>query len=221
VGVVIRGFERRLERMVEGAFARAFRSSIRPVELARRLAREMDDRVSVGVRGGAVVPNHFTVVLSAADFEEFHDVRDVLRRELCDAARAHARDEQYGFMGPVDVELVVDETFHTGWFEIEGSFREGAGGAGAGSLVLPTGERFTLGEHPISIGRRPDSNVVLADPNVSRNHAEIRPHGDGFLLIDLGSTNGTRVNGVRVEQRVLADGDELTFGNTRLYFEAS
>ncbi|MGH9111746.1 MAG: FhaA domain-containing protein [Acidimicrobiales bacterium] len=219
--MAIRGFERRLERMVEGAFARAFRSSIRPVELARRLAREMDDGRSVGVRGTPVVPNHFTIYLSSADYTEFGEVRDALRRELCDAARAHARDENYGFMGPVDVELVVDERFGTGWFEIEAKYREGAGGAGAGSLVLPTGERFTLAEHPISIGRRPESNIVLADPNVSRNHAEIRPQGDGFMLTDLGSTNGSKVNGVRVEQRLLVDGDEIAFGNTRLRFEAS
>jgi pSer/pThr/pTyr-binding forkhead associated (FHA) protein len=124
-------------------------------------------------------------------------------------------------MGPVDVDLVVDENFGTGWFEIEGRFREGAGGAGAGSLVLPTGDRFTLEEHIIGIGRRPESNIVLADPNVSRNHAEIRPQGDGFVLVDLGSTNGTKVNGVRIDQHVLADGDELTFGNTRMRFEAS
>jgi hypothetical protein len=219
--VAIRGFERRLERMVEGAFARAFRSSIRPVELARRLAREMDDHVSIGVRGTPVAANHFTIYLSPSDHREFGEVGDALRRELCDAARAHARDEGYGFMGPVDVELTVDESFGTGWFEIEGRFREGAGGAGAGSLVLPTGDRFTLEEHLISIGRRPESNIVLADPNVSRNHAEIRPQGDGFLLVDLGSTNGTKVNGVRIDQRMLADGDELTFGNTRMRFEAS
>lgn len=207
--------------MVEGAFARAFRSSIRPVELARRLAREMDDHVSVGVRGTPVAANHFTIYLSPADFQEFGEVHEALRRELCDAARAHARDEGYGFMGPVDVEITVDESFGTGWFEVEGRFREGAGGAGAGSLVLPTGDRFTLGEHIVSIGRRPESNIVLADPNVSRSHAEIRPQGDGFLLVDLGSTNGTKVNGVRVSQHMLVDGDEIAFGNTRMRFEAS
>ena len=209
------GFERRLERMVEGAFARAFRSSIRPVELARRLAREMDDHVSIGVQGTPVAANHFTIYLSPGDFREFGEVQDALRRELCDAARAHARDEGYRFMGPVDVELVVDESFGTG------RFREGAGGAGAGSLVLPTGDRFTLEEHVVTIGRRPESNIVLADPNVSRNHAEIRPQGDGFVLIDLGSTNGSKVNGVRVDQRLLTDGDEIMFGNTRMRFEAS
>jgi hypothetical protein len=219
--MVIRGFERRLERMVEGAFARTFRSSIRPVELARRLAREMDDHVSVGVRGSRVVPNFFTIYLSPSDHAEFVEVFDALRRELCDAAREHARDEGYGFMGPVDVELVLDERLYTGGFEIEGRFREGPGGSGAGSLLLPTGDRFTLAEHPISIGRRPECNIVLADPNVSRNHAEIRPHGDSFLLIDLGSTNGSKINGVRVDQHILQDGDKLSFGNTHMYFEAS
>jgi hypothetical protein len=181
----------------------------------------MDDHVSIGVRGTPVAANHFTVYLSPGDYQEFGEVSDALRRELCDAARAHARDEGYGFMGPVQVELVVDDNFGTGWFEVEARFREGPGGAGAGSLVLPTGERFTLAEHVITIGRRPESNIVLADPNVSRNHAEIRPQGDGFVLIDLGSTNGSKVNGVRVDQRMLTDGDDLTFGSTRMRFEAS
>ena len=219
--MVIRGFERRLERMVEGAFARAFRSSIRPVELARGLAREMDNRLSVGVRGTPVVPNHFTIYLSPTDHTEFAEAQDALRRELCDAVREHARDERYGFMGPVDVELTMDERLGIGRFEIEGRFREGPGGSGAGSLVLPTGNRFSLSEHVISIGRRPECNIVLADPNVSRSHAEIRPHGESFLLIDLGSTNGTKVNGTRIDQHILRDGDEITFGNTQMIFEAS
>ena len=217
----IRGFERRLERLVEGAFARAFKSGLRPVELGRRLVREMDDNRSVGVRGGTVVPNAFTVALSASDLEQFEGVQDRLTRELGDAAREHARDESYGFMGPVEVELVVDDRPHTGAFQITGRMAEGEGGAGAGSIVLPSGDRFSLTESVITIGRHPDSNLVLADPNVSRNHAEIRPQGERFAVVDLGSTNGTRVNGVRVDTQVLQDGDEVSFGNTRMRFEAS
>lgn len=217
----IRGFERRLERLVEGAFARAFKSGLRPVELGRRLVREMDDNRSVGVRGGTVVPNAFTVALSASDLEQFEGVQDRLMRELGDAAREHARDESYGFMGPVEVELVVDDRLHTGAFQITGRMAEGEGGAGAGSIVLPNGDRFSLTESVITIGRHPDSNLVLADPNVSRNHAEIRPQGERFAVVDLGSTNGTRVNGVRVDTQVLQDGDEVSFGNTRMRFEAS
>lgn len=217
----IRGFERRLERLVEGAFARAFKSGLRPVELGRRIVREMDDNRSVGVRGGTVVPNSFTVWLSPSDIEQFEGVQDSLARELGDAAREHARDEGYAFMGPVEVELEADDRLHTGAFQITSRMAEGEGGAGAGSIVLPSGERFALTDSVITIGRHPDSNLVLADPNVSRNHAEIRPQGDAFAIVDLGSTNGTRVNGVRVDAQVLQDGDEVSFGNTRMRFEAS
>lgn len=217
----IRGFERRLERLVEGAFARAFKSGLRPVELGRRLVREMDDNRSVGVRGGTLVPNSFTVSLSASDLAQFEGVQESLTRELADAAREHARDEGYSFMGPVQVHLEEDDRLHTGAFQIVGKMVEGDGGSGAGSIVLPSGDRFTLTESVITVGRHPDSNLVLADPNVSRNHAEIRPQGDRYVVADLGSTNGTRVNGVRVNTQVLNDGDEITFGNTRMRFEAS
>lgn len=217
----IRGFERRLERLVEGAFARAFKSGLRPVELGRRLVREMDDNRSVSVRGGTLVPNHFLVGLSASDLEQFEGVQDSLSRELADAAREHARDEGYAFMGPVEVELREDPRLRTGAFAITGKMVEGKGGSGAGSIVLPGGERFALTDSIVSIGRSPESNLVLADPNVSRNHAEIRPMGDRYTVVDLGSTNGSRVNGVRVDSQVLQDGDELTFGNTRMRFEAS
>src|SRR4030081_1374117 len=108
--------------------------------------------------------------------------------------------------------MVVVERMHAVAFQVEGRMREGTGGSGAGSLVLPTGERVVLGEHTITVGRMPESNIVLADPNVSRNHAEIRPQGIGYVVIDLDSTNGTRINGVRVKEQELADGDELSFG---------
>ena len=206
---------------MEGAFSRAFKSGLRPVELGRRLVREMDDNRSVGVRGGTVVPNAFTVLLSASDLEQFEGVQDSLARELGDAAREHARDEGYAFMGPVVVELVGDDRLHTGAFQIIGRMAEGDGGSGAGSIVLPNGDRFSLTDSIITVGRHPDSNMVLADPNVSRNHAEIRPKGDRYEVVDLASTNGTRVNGVRVDTQILQDGDEITFGNTRMRFEAS
>lgn len=216
----MRGFERRLERMVEGAFARAFRSGLRPVELGRRLVREIDDHRSVGVRGTTVVPNDFTVEMSETDYEQFADIHDSLRRELAEATREHARDEGYTFMGPVEVELVATD-LRTGAFQIVGRMKEGRGGAGAGSLVLPSDERIVLGERTISVGRTPECDIVLSDPNVSRRHAEVRPAGAGYVVVDLGSTNGSRLNGVRITEEPLRDGDEITFGNTRVRFEAS
>jgi hypothetical protein len=217
----IKGFERSLENMVEGVFARVFRSGLRPIELGRRLMREMDDHRSIDVRGRTAVPNAFTIRLSPEDFERFSEIADSLTRELCDAAREHAHDESYVFMGPVTVDLVADPDVHAGTFTIVGRMKEGPGGVGAGSLVLPSGTRVVLGSQVVVIGRMGECDVVLNDSNVSRRHAEVRPTPDGFSLVDLGSTNGSRVNGLRVAQRDLRDGDELTFGNTRLTFQAS
>ena len=219
--MVLRNFERRLERIVEGVFSRAFKSGLRPVEIGRRLTREMDDSRSVGVRGGTVVANHFTVNLSKQDADEFAEVTDTMQRELADLARDHAREEGFTFMGPVEILFHVDPDMRIGAFSVEARLREGEGGAGAGSLVLPSGERFILGDTVITIGRLTDSVLVLEDPNVSRQHAEIRPSGNGFVLADLGSTNGSKVNGIKVSERVLQDGDELTFGSTSFRFEAS
>jgi hypothetical protein len=220
-GVGLKGFERRLENAVEGVFSRVFKNGVRPIEIGRKLTREMDDHRTVDVRGRTVAPNSFTVAISIDDHESFVDIADTLSRELCDAAREHARDEGYAFLGPVEVEMVVDDDQRTGTFSIESRFREGTGGAGAGSLLLPGGQRFVLREQMVSIGRLPECDVTLVDPNVSRRHAEIHPRGDGFVLVDLGSTNGSTVNGVPVSERELRDGDELGFGNIRLAFQAS
>lgn len=217
----LQGFERRLEGMVEGVFARVFRSGLKPIEIGRRLTREMDVERSVDVRGRTVAPNAFTVHLDPTDHERFGEIEDQLCRELADAAREHAHDEGYSFAGPVEVALVVDGALHTGELRIDARMRQGPGGTGAGSLVLPDGSRYVLGDRAAVIGRMPECDVTLPDSNVSRRHAELRPEGDDFLLVDLGSTNGSHVNGVRVTERVLHHGDVLTFGNSRCTFEAS
>ena len=217
----LQGFERRLENLVEGVFSRVFKSNLRPVELGRRLVREMDVRRSIGVRGTPIAPNDFTITVNQADYERFREIGDSLPRELAEAAREHGRAEAYQFTGPVHVELVADERKRAGDFSIDARFKQGEGGVGAGSLVLPNNERFVLGNHVTTLGRLPDCDLTLNDANVSRRHAEIRPMGDNFVLIDLCSTNGSKVNGMRVVQHELADGDELTFGSIRLFFEAS
>lgn len=217
----ISGFEQRLERGIEGFFGRVFRSGLRPVELGRRLVREMDDKRSVGVNGKPLVPNSFRISLAQADYDQVADMANQLRRDLADAAREHARDEHCAFAGPVEVEIVVSEQVRAGSFRVQSRYKEAEGGAGAGSLVLPTGDRVPLGEYVVTIGRATDATIVLGDPNVSRRHAEIRPQGDGFVVVDLASTNGTKVNGARIAEHPLRDGDEVIFGNTVVYFEAS
>lgn len=220
--VGMRGFEDRLERAVEGTFSRLFRSSVKPVEFSRKLQREMDANRSVGVSGRTIVPNWYRFTVSQSDFDTLADFAHTLTRELADAAREHARDESYGFVGPVEVGLVVDPDARAGLLGCEARFAEGEGALPPGSLLLPTGDRVPLGEYVVSIGRQHDCTIVLADPNVSRHHAEIRPSGDGFSVVDLGSTNGTRINGNRIPgPHQLADGDELRCGNTIMHFEAS
>jgi Protein of unknown function (DUF3662)/FHA domain len=217
----IKGFEGRLERAVEGTFSRLFRSGLSPVEFGRKLVREMDGNRTVGVDGRTLVPNSFAFRVAPSDHEQLEDLFGTLHRELADAAREHARDERYGFVGPVEVSIDEDESLRGGVLGLDARFAEGEGGLPPGSLLLPTGDRVPLGEYIVSVGRQNDCTIVLGDPNVSRHHAEVRPSGEGFVVVDLGSTNGTKVNGTRVAEQPLHDGDEVTFGNTVMHFQAS
>ncbi len=216
----LQGFERRLERLVEGTFNKAFRSGLQPVEIGHRLVRVLDNGRTLGVSGRFVAPNNIGVYLSPDDAKRFESFSDALARELAEAARQHAREESYQFLGPVTVTLVSDDSLKRGAFDVVGEIAEGAGGQ-VGSLVLPDGRRVRLGEHPTVLGRNSDCTVPLADPRASRRHAEIRATADGFLVVDLDSMNGTKVNGVPVREHVLHDGDEIAVGATVMRFEAS
>jgi len=213
-------FEGRLERIVDGTFSKAFRGDLHPVEIGRRLTREMDLKRRLGVHG-LLAPNSFVVYLSSADFGRFESFLDALVRELEEAAREHARTEEYVFVGPVTVSVVEDPGERRGRFSVESDVHEGPAGLTAASIVLADGERIVLGADPLTIGRLPESTVVVSDPNASRRHAEIRRSGNEVVVIDLDSTNGTRVNGIPVRERTLVDGDEIVVGTTFLRFETS
>lgn len=214
-------FERVLERLVEGTFAKVFRSGLQPVELGRRLAREMDLRRTVGVNG-VVAPNHFSIALSQDDMDRFSTFLDALKRELVETVREHARNERYGFLGPVAVEIAVESGLTKGMFLVTGEVMEQPGGGPVGLLTTSDGRRITLSDEPIIIGRLPECDIPVTDPNVSRKHAEVRRHGNEYVVVDLGSTNGTRVNGAWVAgERRLHDGDEITVGATVIRFEGA
>jgi hypothetical protein len=207
--------------MVEGVFRRS-RNSIRPIELGRRLIREMDDRRSVDVKGQRIVPNDFAVMLSADDHAGFADIEDALRTELVEAVREYAREEGYHFMGPVAVELRVDNTLRTGHFGISSQLKQAEPGKRPGTIVMPSGDRIELVKDKNLIGRLADCAVTVSDANTSRHHAQISRSGSGFVITDLGSTNGTSVNGERlVADHRLADGDIITIGSVSVRFEAS
>ena len=208
--------------MVDGVFTRRSQGSIRPIELGRRLVREMDDHRSVDVKGRRIVPNDFTIVLSQADREGFGDIETTLTTELAEAAKEYAREEGYHFMGPVTVRLSAESTMKNGRFNVTSQLKQGAGGSSMASIVLPSGQRISLNQGTVTVGRLPECTISINDSNISRKHAEMRQTGGEYVVADLGSTNGTLVNGIRITgQQRLNEGDIISFGSTHVRFEAS
>lgn len=209
-------FERRIERLVEGVFARAFRSGLQPVEIGRRLTREMDLNRTMAPKG-TIVPNQYVVVLAPEDADRFAPIEEELVSELVSVARDHAQREGYVFLGPVTVDIEVDDRLVEGTLEIETSMSRTTG---SGQLTLADGRRVEVTSAGVIIGRLPDCEVVLSDGNVSRRHAQVRLVSGHYTVSDLGSTNGTKVNGARiVAPQELTPGDEITVGNSVLRFE--
>lgn len=225
---VLRDFERRLGGLVEGLFAKTFRSGLQPVELAKRIIREMDAGRTVGVRE-VWAPNRFAFTVSPEDASRIEQMEGALRQELAQVVRDAAAERGWGLLGPPDVTFEVDPGLGRGEFRCGASIAEGEERMAPGearergvSLVLLEDDRptrtFRLGADVVTIGRLPGCDVVLADPGASRRHAEIRRDGDRYEIADLGSTNGTMVNGRYVGRSELRDGDRVTIGSTTLEF---
>jgi pSer/pThr/pTyr-binding forkhead associated (FHA) protein len=134
--------------------------------------------------------------------------------------RDGARESNYHFVGPVEVNLIADPGAGVGDLDVEATILEGPAGA-AGALVLPDGSRIELGDDPVRIGRLPDCTIALSDSQASRHHAEVRRSEHGYEVVDLNSLNGTTVNGTRVQEHTLADGDVISVGETAIHYEES
>ena len=253
---VLRNIEQKLESLFEGVFGRAFRTNVQPVELARKLVKEMDEHRSVSV-SRVYVPNEYTIYLSPGDREQFASFEDSLRDELQDYLAEHDRRERYVLLTPPRVKFESDADLDIGVFGIatrlvrgskavpEGAPAEqpapGAtmvykpvaappdedGAAAAeepaaevrpAAALLIAGRRHELDGDRIVIGRSRDCDIQVADPNVSRRHAEIRRDGDSYVLLDLDSTNGVEVGGKRVKRLELSDGSRFTIGSTEVAF---
>jgi hypothetical protein len=210
-------FEQRLERLVEGVFAKAFRSGVQPVELGRRMVREMDLHRAVGVRG-VLAPNDFAIWVSVDDHQHLSSIEQTLLGELADTVREHAKAEGYRLPGPIKVELLSHPDLSRGTFRVVAELVEGGP---VGAVILPDGTRVPVGTDPVTIGRTSDCQVVLSDPTVSKHHAEIRRPGADVIIVDLGSTNGTKVNNTGIRERQLVDGDEIRIGATVLRYETT
>ena len=216
-------------------FARAYSSAIRPIALGRQLLGlidRLDHQISI--------PQSYLVNLHADDRQAFQDVEPYLVRELAEAVTQHADQRGYKHDGPISVVLALSDTVTKGTFLITPETTVSQAGALENStrqpiqiiaatpqivntaLVLATGERVILDGETIKVGRQATCRVAFNDSNVSREHAQLRRGPDGWMILDLGSTNGTKINGVKIsDEQLLVNGDEIAFGTSIARFEIS
>ena len=222
----LRDFERRLGGLVEGLFSKTFRSGVQPIEIAKLVLKQMEAGRTVGV-SEVWAPNHFKISLSETDGERFEQAEAALSTELKQLIRENADERGWGLVGPPEVELFMDPSMKKGDLTCIATLVQGEekvepapAGAKASVVVHELGEVRTvpLTGELATIGRLPDCDVVLKDRGASRRHAQIRAKDGLFTLTDLGSTNGTRLNGHTIQSRPLEDGDRITIGATVLDF---
>jgi hypothetical protein len=251
---LLRSIESKIEGLFEGVFGRAFRTHVQPIELARKLVKEMDDNRSVSV-SRVYVPNEYSVYLSPRDRRQFSGYEGSLVGELQEYLAEHARREGYSLLTPPRVVVLTDGDLAVGEFGIGTRLvadEASAEGPPPPELPLeqpehtmvyrapapvpdepePEPERvpepqatLTLGGKTRTItaprallGRSRECEVRVSDANVSRRHAEIRHEDDAWWVVDLGSTNGTLVNGRRSARERLRNGDTITLGSTEIVF---
>jgi len=237
---VLRNLEQRLSGLVEGTFGRAFKTEVGPVEISRRLTREMDQNVKVSL-SRSYAPNEYVIWLSAEDRLRYEGVEDEVADELAGHLLEHARSERLTLVSRPVIQFGVDEALGLGEFGIETRVvrldeipaeepapapaaepRERLVAAPGRAIFEAEGTRFTISPAGAVIGRSSSCDVVLANPDVSRQHAQIAfDDVEGWIVEDLGSTNGVLVNGGRVDGSLrLSNGDQIKLGPVSGRFEA-
>jgi Protein of unknown function (DUF3662)/FHA domain len=243
---VLRNIEQKIEGLFEGLFGRAFRTNVQPVELARKLAKEMDDHRVVSV-SRVYVPNEYTVYLCTEDRKQFESYETSLVSELQEYLTEHSRRESYALLSKPTVRMETDDDLEVGEFGIATRMAsvEGVPDAvpaqaepGATMVYRPEeqpepapqeqvvvltvdGTRHEVPGSRALLGRSKESDVRISDPNVSRRHAEVRAEGSAYWIVDLDSTNGVLVNGRREKRAKLSDGDTITLGSTDIVFNTA
>ena len=219
--------ERTLENAVSGAFARAFKGDVQPVEITARLQRELDREAKLLDRARKLVPNDFQIGLSTHDYERLTPYSKTLNSEIVPQLRSYAGEHGYLFNGPVTIEYSHDESLPVGRFTVTSAAVAGVEQAEpatpseirqAALVVEVNGVRHPLTPPGLSIGRGTDADLRINDPGVSRLHARIVVSStpQQLRVEDLGSTNGIVVDGQRVREASLAQGSRIEIGSTRL-----
>jgi len=222
---LLENFEKKLDRLVNGAFAKAFKSDVQPVEIAAGLQRELDDRATVVSRARTVVPNVFEVELSTSDFHRLSAYEDTVNEELASLVREYAQQQRYAFVGAAEVTLQENPALGTGVFRVRSEVRPGPQPSGPAALDVSGQphlevDGLTYPLHAVTrLGRGTDVDIRIDDPGVSRHHAEI-VLGTDVTIRDLGSTNGTLVDGRLVATAHLHDGARIQLGTTTVTYRA-
>jgi hypothetical protein len=264
---VLRDLEDKIAGAFEGTFSRIFRSAVRPIEIARKLAREMEDHQHPALQH-VYVPNEYHVWLSPKDRDRFSSYEDALAQELGSYLLEHARRERFTLLSAPVIEFETDRRLGLGQFGIQtrtvnpAQAREAAGPApsvptpppsadrerareeSGKTMVFSTaeriaaplsaaatvrqqravlvynGRRLVIGSDGATLGRSRENDIVVDDTGASRKHAELRSRGGAWVLSDLRSTNGTKLNGRRIDTpEVIQPGDEIKIGSSTLGFE--
>lgn len=242
---VLLRFERRIEAIVEGLFTRWSRDRVHPVEIGRRVLREMEGGAMAGLQG-ALLPNDYRVFLNPKDFAPYQSFVPALAGELADLLRNRATELDGRLAGPVHVSVEPREAIAAGEIYVEARlapeaepsapaapapasdtriYRHQRATTEARLRVLAgpagtAGREFLLDRPVLTIGRRTDQDIVIDDPSVSRAHARIYVTAGEAAVEDLGSTNGTALNGRPVgrERVPVHDGDRIQVGNALLQY---
>ena len=209
-------FEKGLERAVNGAFAKTFRSSIQPVEIASALRRELDTRAAVVSRDRILAPNQLEVRLSQNDLQSMQSMGSTLYDELNTLVQKHAKAQGYSFAGPLSITLVADASVADGTLHVAST--TAAGQVSWRPVVDIDGRRHPITKSRTVIGRGSDADITIADPGTSRKHVEILWDGERAMVRDLGSTNGSLLDGVRVPQAALSTDQTVVIGRTSIVF---
>jgi len=215
---------------IERAFANMFPSDVEPAQIARKLVATMEARTQSADNGAMAAPSRYAVYVHPSDYQRLLPHRAYLEEEWAALLQEVARRVGITFDTPSNVELREDDGTVLGAIEIDvlDAFEADRPQASANDgevLVLrmikgmPIDARFAI-TRDMRVGRNTECDIFLVDPSVSRNHATLEVQGNQVVVRDSGSTNGTFVNGERVQLRTLRPGDRVAFGKTEMAVEA-
>ena len=208
-----------------GAFSKFGRGEVKPVEIAGKLRRELDDRAAVMGRDRTVVPNQFVVELAPDDLAQIESWgASAMAAEFAGDLTAYAASQHYAFLGPVAVSFESNQALTPGRIQVRSASLQGAAAPATTApsvrhpMIDVAGQRYLLTGPVTVIGRDAEADIQVDDPGVSRRHLEIRVLPEGVVATDLNSTNGLFVEGHQVPAATLLDGNTLTIGRTRIVF---